>query len=215
MQYAEPIQRLIKALSRLPGIGGKTATRLALFVLNSDKAYADELAGSLTGVKEKVGICSRCMTFSDADPCPICNDESRDRSTVCVVGDYKDMAAIEAAGTYRGVYHILHGLLAPLKGIGPEEIRLGELLERVGQKVGQKVGIDSGNGEGGGGALKEVILATGFDGEGEATAAYIMELLKPSGIKLTRIASGVPMGSHIEYMDQATLGAAMDGRREV
>ena len=201
MRYAEPIQRLIKAFSGLPGIGAKTAARLALFVLNSDRGFIDDFVASLTAVKDEVGLCSTCMTFSDVDPCPICSecsDGTRDSSTVCVVGDYKDMAALEAAGTYGGAYHILHGLLAPLKGIGPDEIKLGELVERVS-----------------GGSVKELILATPFDGEGEATAAYIMELLKDAGLRLTRIASGVPAGGHIEYMDRATLRTAMEGRREL
>jgi len=198
MQYAEPIDRLIKAFTRLPGIGEKTAARLALYILNSKREYVDEFAASLFGVKEKVALCSECMTFSEKDPCRICADSMRDASTVCVVSDYKDMMALEAMGAYKGRYHILHGNMAPLKGIGPGEIRIKELSGRVGA-----------------GGIKEVILATGFDSEGDATALYIARLLKPSGVKLTRIASGVPVGSFVEYMDGATLGRAMDGRREV
>jgi recombination protein RecR len=198
MQYAEPISKLIKAFSRLPGIGEKTASRLALFVLNSDREYVEELARSLVDVKNKVGLCSECSSFSDSDPCSICSDRTRDSGTVCVVGDYKDMVALEGVGSYRGGYHILHGLLAPLKGIGPDEIRIKELISRVERK-----------------GVREVILATSFDAEGEATATYLMNTLKPYGLKLTRIASGVPVGSYIEYMDCATLGRAMEGRREV
>ncbi len=198
MRYAEPISRLIKTFSKLPGVGGKTASRLALFIMNSEREYVEELAASLIGVKDKVGLCSVCMTFSDNDPCHICSDTARDTSTVCVVGDYRDMVALEDVGSYRGTYHILHGLLAPLKGIGPEDIRIKELLTRIKTK-----------------GIKEVILATSFDAEGEATATYLTNALKPYGPKLTRIASGVPAGSYIEYMDCVTLGRAMEGRREV
>lgn len=198
MQYAEPIDSLIKAISRLPGIGEKTATRLALYILNSKREYVDELAASLIGVKENVALCSVCMTFSDTDPCGICSDGSRDASVICVVSDYKDMMALESMGGYSGTYHILHGSLAPLKGVGPDEIRIGELVSRVGS-----------------GGVEEVILATGFDSEGEATSAYIARMLKPMGVRLTRLASGVPVGAFVEYMDGATLVRAMQGRREV
>ncbi len=198
MQYAEPIDRLIKAITRLPGIGEKTATRLALYILNAKEEYVGELAESLLNVKEKVALCSICMTFSDTDPCPICSDAGRDALTVCVVSDYKDMMALEAMGGYRGTYHILHGSLAPLKGVGPDDLKIRELVDRV-----ERNGV------------KEVILATGFDSEGEATSAYLARLLKPYEARLTRIASGVPVGSYVEYMDGATLGRAMEGRKEV
>ncbi|HBG45775.1 MAG TPA: recombination protein RecR [Deltaproteobacteria bacterium] len=198
MQYAEPINNLIRAISRLPGIGEKTATRLALFILNADKEYAAGLADAIASVKEKVSLCPVCMTFSDAATCRICADEQRDPSTVCVVSDYKDMTALESMGAYRGRYHILHGNLAPLKGVGPDEIRIRELVARV---------------EAGG--VNEVILATGFDSEGEATSAYLARLLKPYGVMVTRLASGIPVGSYVEFMDGATLGRALDGRREV
>jgi len=198
MRYAEPIERLIKAFSRLPGVGEKSASRLALYVLNSNKGYADELAACLRDLKEKVKLCSVCMTFSDTDPCNVCSDAGRDPGTVCVVSDFKDMVALEGMGGYRGRYHILHGNLAPLKGIGPDDIRVGELVARV-----------EANG------VREVILATGFDAEGESTAIYLGRLLKPYGVKLTRLASGVPVGSFVEYMDGATLGRAMEGRKEI
>jgi len=198
MQYAEPINNLIRAITRLPGIGEKSATRLALFILNADSGYVASLADAIATVKEKVSLCSVCMTFSDTDPCRICDDAGRDAQTVCVVSDYKDMTAIESMGAYKGAYHILHGNLAPLKGVGPDELRLKELLARV----------DAGG-------VKEVILATGFDSEGEATSSYISKLLKPSGVKVTRLASGIPVGSYVEFMDGATLGRALDGRREV
>ena len=198
MQYAEPINNLIRAISRLPGIGEKTATRLALFILNADTEYARGLAEAIASVKDKVSLCPVCMTFSDEAPCRICADAERDSATICVVSDYKDMMAIEDAGGYTGRYHILHGSLAPLKGVGPEELRIKELIGRV-------TGDD----------VKEVVLATGFDAEGEATSTYLAKLLKPCGVKLTRIASGVPVGGHEEYMDGATLERALEGRREV
>jgi recombination protein RecR len=196
MLYAEPIDRLIKAFSRLPGIGEKTAIRLALYILNSKGDCADELIASLTGLKERVALCSGCMTFSAVDPCPICSDAKRDAGVVCVVCDYKDMVALELSGGYMGRYHVLHGSLAPLKGVGPDELRIKELLEKV-----------EANG------VQEVILATGFDAEGDATSTYIARLLKGYPVKLTRIASGVPAGSYVEYMDSVTLSRAMDGRK--
>lgn len=198
MQYVEPIARLIRNFSRLPGIGEKTAARLALFVLNSERTYVAELSASLTGVKDDVSLCSECMSFSDIEPCPICADPARDRATICVVSDFKDMAALESTGRYRGLYHILHGSLAPLKGIGPDRIKIKELVERLGR-----------------GTFSEVVVATGFDAEGEATAAYLSSVLAPLDVKLSRIASGVPVGSFIEYMDSSTLERAMEGRREL
>lgn len=203
MKYVEPISRLVETLARLPGIGNKTASRLALFILNSRSEYIDEFVENLIGVKDKVNLCADCMAFSDHKLCSICDDDSRDKSIICVVGDYKDMIALESTGHFKGVYHVLHGTLAPLKGIGPDEIRLKELLARVE-----------------GGNIKEVILATSFDGEGDATAHYIIKTIKEYSdkegleIELTRLASGVPVGSFIEYMDGATLGRALDGRRK-
>jgi len=198
MQYAEPINNLIRAISRLPGIGEKTATRLALFILNADTEYARGLAEAIASVKDKVSLCPVCMTFSDEAPCRICADAERDSATICVVSDYKDMTALEAMGGYRGSYHILHGNLAPLKGVGPDEIRIKELVARL---------------EAGG--VTEVILATGFDAEGEATAAYLTRILKTYSVRVTRLASGIPVGSYVEFMDGATLGRALVGRREV
>ncbi|MBZ0221377.1 MAG: recombination mediator RecR [Candidatus Methylomirabilis sp.] len=198
MQYAGPINDLIRAISRLPGIGEKTATRLALFILNSDREFAAGLAGAIASVKDKVALCSVCMTFSEEDPCRICADPQRDHSIICVVSDFKDMMAIESMGGYRGRYHVLHGNLAPLKGVGPEEIRIRELVSRL---------------EAGG--ISEVILATGFDSEGEGTSTYLTKLLKPYGARVTRLASGIPVGSYVEFMDGATLGRALEGRREL
>jgi recombination protein RecR len=198
MQYVEPISRLISAFAKLPGIGEKTAGRLALYVLNVEKGYASELAESLMGVKENISLCTMCMGFSDIDPCALCSDSSRDASLVCVVSDFKDMAALEATGHFTGVYHILHGNLAPLKGVGPDEIKIGELVERVRA-----------------GGVSEIILATGFDVEGDATANYLLKILKSFDVKVTRIASGVPVGSYIEYMDPSTLDRAMNARKEI
>lgn len=198
LQYAEPIERLIRALSRLPGIGEKTAARLALFILNSKKEFVEELSESLRNVKDKVSLCSVCMAFSDRDPCAVCSNTRRDGEVICVVADIKDMTAIEGMGGYKGLYHILHGTLSPLKGVGPDDLRIGELINRVRT-----------------GGVKEVILAIGFDSEGEATAMYLAGLLKPHNVKTTRIASGIPVGSYVEYMDSATLTRAMDGRKEV
>ncbi len=198
MSYAGPIDRLIKGFSGLPGIGEKSATRLALFILNSKKGYAEELSASILEVKEKLTLCRSCMAFSDINPCSICSDAQRDADTVCVVSDFKDMMALEEAGDYRGRYHVLHGSLAPLKGIGPDELRIKELINRLGDE-----------------GIREVVLATGFDSEGEATSMYLARLLQPFDVKITRLASGVPVGSYIEFMDSATLGRAMAGRREV
>lgn len=198
MKYAEPIERLIKALSGLPGIGEKSATRLALYILNSRDGYVEELAASLADVNEKVTLCSSCQTFSESDPCPICADPSRDRSVICVVSDHKDMMALESMGDYRGVYHVLHGNLSPLKGIGPDDIRIKELRDRVEE-----------------GPTSEVILATGFDPEGDATSGYVAKVLKPCSVRITRLASGIPVGSYVEYMDGATLGRAMEGRKVI
>jgi len=198
MRYAGPIDRLIKGFSALPGVGEKSATRLALFVLNSKNGYAEELAASILDVKENLTLCASCMAFSDSDPCGICSDGARKTGTICVVSDFKDMMALEAGGDYRGRYHVLHGNLSPLKSIGPEDLRIRELLLRV---------RDEG--------VSEVVLATGFDSEGEATSMYLARLLKPCGVRVTRLASGVPMGSYIEFMDRATLGRALEGRREV
>ncbi|MEE8574606.1 MAG: recombination mediator RecR [Thermodesulfobacteriota bacterium] len=197
MQNVEPIARLIKAIAKLPGIGEKTASRLALFILNSQGAYVTELAESLLDIKRSVRLCSVCMGFSDTEPCAICADETRDASIICVVSDFKDMTALESSGNFEGRYHILHGALAPLKGIGPDRIRIKELSGRLT-----------------GGDVTEVILATAFDVEGEATATYLAGLIKPLDIKVTRLASGVPVGSFIEYMDSVTLGRAMSGRRD-
>ena len=198
MSYAAPIEKLIREFSRLPGIGEKTATRLTFHVLNGPQEYANGLARSISDVKEKVRHCSVCCNLSDCDPCALCNDERRSRSVVCIVEDVNDLAAIESTGEYRGSYHILHGCLSPLKGIGPDDIRIGEFIRRV---------------ESGG--IEEVILAMSPNMEGDATALYITRLLKPLGVKVTRIAVGIPVGGELEYMDGVTIGRAFEGRREM
>ncbi len=196
-QYTEPISRLIKAFAGLPGIGEKTASRLALYVLNAKGGYAEELSAAVGDLKEKVMLCRECISFADDETCGICNDPTRDASMVCVVSDYKDLIALESAGAYRGRYHVLHGQLAPLKGVGPDEIKVAELVERVRA-----------------GGIEEIVIATAFDADGETTAIYLKKVFAGSDVRLTRIASGIPMGGHIEFMDGSTLGRALQGRQE-
>ena len=196
--FADPINRLIDRLKRLPGIGEKTATRLAFYILNTSRKEADELARSIMDVKEKVSFCSTCFNFSDNDPCKICGNERRDDRTICVVEEPADFLAIEKTGKYNGRYHVLQGVLSPLDGVSPDSIKIKELLDRLGT-----------------GRVTEVIIATNPSVEGEATATYLMKLIKPMNIKVTRIASGIPMGGDIEYTDESTLWRALEGRREI
>jgi recombination protein RecR len=198
MPLPGPLQRLVYQFTRLPGIGEKTATRLSFYVLRSDPELARSLAEALVAVKETIRLCSRCLAFTDRDPCSICDDPQRSPATICVVEDPADVMAIERARDYRGHYHVLHGALAPLEGIGPEQLRIAELLARVRA-----------------GGIEEVIVATNPTVEGEATALYLAKLLKPLGVKVTRIAHGLPMGSDVEYVDGVTLSRALDGRREM
>ena len=195
---SDPIQRLVQRLATLPGIGEKTATRLALHIIGSPQAQVRELARALEEVVEKIRLCSVCMQLTEADPCSMCADGRRDRRTICVVALPSDLMAIERAGGYRGDYHVLHGLLSPLEGVGPEDLRVEELLARLQD-----------------GKVEEVILATSANVEGEATAMYLARLIKPLGIKVTRIASGLPVGGELEYADQATIARALDGRAEI
>jgi recombination protein RecR len=198
MLYPEPIERLIEHLSRLPGIGRKTATRLAFFLLNARSTYVTELAQGITDMKEKIRLCSVCFNITDIDPCHICRDEKRARGMLCVVEEPSHLMVIESAfpGIYR--YHILHGVINPIEGIGPEEIRIPELKERV-----VKEGV------------KELIIATNPTIEGNTTAHYIAELMKGLDVRITRIASGIPIGGDIVYIDPLTIKSAIDNRRNV
>ena len=196
MLTIEPIVRLTTQLSRLPGIGQKTAQRLAYHILDTPLAQAQELAAAILAAREKVTDCPICGTYTDVSPCGICADTSRDGSVLCVVCDAKDVVAMERTREFHGKYHVLHGVLSPVDGVGPNDIRINELVERV--KAG---------------GVKEVILATNPDVEGEATASYIARLLKPMGVNCTRIAHGIPIGGNLEYTDEVTLAKAMEGRR--
>jgi recombination protein RecR len=193
--YPPPLERLIHHLSRLPGIGQKSAARVALYILKSEKELAENLAKALTDVKEKIRFCSICYNLTDDDPCAICRDENRANGIVCVVEGPGDQLAIEESGVFKGRYHILHGVLSPLDGIGPEDLRVTELLGRL-----EKEGV------------KEVILATNPTAEGEATASFLAKFLAPKGLKMTRIALGVPMGGDLKYMDSMTLQHALKSR---
>jgi recombination protein RecR len=201
---SDPIARLIHRLSRLPGIGEKSATRLAFHILRAPEAHARELATAILEVRERVRLCSVCCNLTEADPCELCASVRRDAHTVCVVGQPTDLIAIERGGSYRGMYHVLHGVLSPLDGIGPEDLRIAELVRRLGPASSADAP-----------SVTEVILATSPNVEGEATAMYLARLIKPLGVKVTRIASGVPIGGELEYVDQVTLTRALDGRREV
>lgn len=198
IQYPASITRLIRNLSRLPGIGEKSAERLVLHLLQTERGQVLELAASIRDLKEKVRLCRRCFGLSDDEICSICSDPARDETVVCVVEHPVDMAAIEKTAAFKGHYHVLQGLISPMDGIGPEDIRIKELVERVAD-----------------GPVKELIIATGTNVEGEATAAYIQETLAARPVKITRIASGVPMGGELKYVDQVTLKKALEGRRVV
>ncbi len=196
--HAKPIDQLVEALTKLPGIGRKTAGRLAFHILRSPVSEVQALARALLDVKEKIRLCSVCFNLTDEDPCRICQDEHRNKELLCVVEGPNDLMAIENTGSYKGRYHVLHGTISPLEGLGPDDIKARELMERL-----KKEKID------------EVILATNPTVEGGATALYLTELIKPLGIKVTRIAYGIPMGGEIEYSDGMTLSKALEGRREV
>ena len=198
-QYARPLAALIRELSKLPGIGGRTAQRLAFHILSLDDKEANALAESITRAKAEMKYCSVCGNLTDKDPCEICSDPSRDHTTICVVEQAKDVAAMERMKEYRGVYHVLHGAISPMDGIGPEDINLKQLIVRLQQNDD----------------VKEVILATNPTIEGEATAMYTARLIKPAGIKCTRIAHGIPVGGDLEYTDEVTLSKAIEGRNEL
>jgi recombination protein RecR len=196
--YPSPIARLVQQLGKLPGIGEKTAARLAFHILRASAEDAAALAAAIGEVRQKIRFCSICCDLTEADPCAICRDQRRDSSMVCVVAQPQDVVAIDRAGGYRGRYHVLHGVLSPLDGVGPDDLRVTELLRRCAD-----------------GTVSEAILATSPSVEGEATAVYLAKLLRPLGVRASRIATGVPMGGELEYADQVTLARAIDGRREM
>jgi recombination protein RecR len=198
LQYPEPIAKLIEGFMKLPGIGPKTASRLAFFVLDMKEDDVLDFAKALVNGKRNLTYCSVCHNITDTDPCRICEDKHRDESMVCVVQDAKDVIAMEKMKDYRGKYHILHGAISPMDGVGPEDIKIPELLKRLQDDT-----------------IQEVIIATNPTIEGEATAMYISRLVKPTGIKVTRIAHGLPVGGDLEYADEVTLSRAIEGRREL
>lgn len=196
--YSPSIEKLIESFERLPSIGHKTAIRLAFYMLGASEKETNEFVSSILEAKRNLKYCSKCYNISDTDPCFICNNAKRDTSTICVVEDVKDIIAMERTHEFNGVYHVLHGSISPMNGIGPDDIKIKELLTRL---QGQEI--------------VEVILATNPRVEGEATAMYLSKLIKPLGIKVTRIARGVPIGGDLEYTDEVTLSQALEGRREV
>ena len=196
--FAKPLNKLINELSKLPGIGGKTAQRLAFHVLSMDDEEALALADAIKTAKASMTYCSVCGNLTDTDPCAICSDEGRDKSIICIVESPKDVVAMEKIREYRGYYHVLHGAISPMDGVGPDDINLRSLILRLQDET-----------------VSEIIIATNPNIEGEATAMYIARLVKPSGIKVSRIAHGIPVGSDLEYADEVTLLKAMEGRREL
>ena len=195
--YSSHINKLIEQLSRLPGVGAKSAQRLAFHIINMPKENVAALTSAINNARDNVRYCKECFTLTDEEVCPICKNPARDHKTIMVVEQTRDMAAYEKTGKYEGVYHVLHGAISPMLGIGPNDIRLNELIKRLQ------------------GDVDEVIIATNSSLEGEATAMYISRLIKPTGIKVTRIASGVPVGGDLEYIDEVTLLRALDGRIEL
>ena len=196
--YSPSIEKLIQSFEKLPSIGNKTAARLAFYILNASEEETNEFVSSIVNAKKNLKYCSKCYNISDTDPCQICANPKRDQSEICVVEDVRDIIAMEKTHEFRGVYHVLHGSISPMNGIGPDDIKIKELLARL---------MD--------GQVKEVILATNPRVEGEATAMYLSKLIKPLGIKVTRIAHGVPVGGDLEYTDEVTLTKALEGRREI
>ena len=197
--YSPSIEKLIESFAKLPSIGNKTAARLAFYMLNASEEETQEFINSILNAKKNLKYCSKCYNISDVDPCPICENQKRDHSSICVVEDVRDVIAMERTHEFKGVYHVLHGSISPMNGIGPEDIKIKELLNRL---AGDE-------------KIDEVIIATNPRVEGEATAMYLSKLIKPFGIKVTRIAHGVPVGGDIEYTDEITLTKALEGRREI
>lgn len=196
--YSGHINRLVDELASLPGIGEKTAGRLALHIIGMPEDRVVRLANAMTEAKRGVHLCKECLTLTDSDLCPVCADSTRDHRTIMVVENVRDLAAYERTGRFEGVYHVLHGAISPMMGVGPADIHIQELIKRIGQQD-----------------VTEVILATGSSLEGETTAMYISKLLKPCGVRVTRIASGVPVGGDLEYIDEMTLLRALEGRTEL
>ena len=196
--YSPSIEKLIQCFEKLPSIGNKTAARLAFYILNASEEETNDFVSSIVNAKKNLKYCSKCYNISDTDPCQICGNPKRDQSEICVVEDVRDIIAMEKTHEFRGVYHVLHGSISPMNGIGPDDIKIKELLARL---------MD--------GQVKEVILATNPRVEGEATAMYLSKLIKPLGIKVTRIAHGIPVGGDLEYTDEITLTKALEGRREL
>jgi recombination protein RecR len=195
---AGPIARLVAELAKLPGVGEKTAARLAFHILRAPVEQAAALSNAITELRAKIRLCGTCWDFTEEDPCALCRDQRREAGLLCVVAHPQDVIAIERTGGYRGRYHVLHGVLSPLDGIGPEDLRIAELIRRCA-----------------GGDLREVIVATNPSVEGETTAIYLAKLIRPLGVRISRIATGVPMGGELEYADRLTLARAIDGRREL
>ena len=196
--YSPSIEKLIESFEKLPSIGHKTAARLAFYMLDLSQQETNEFISSIVNAKKNLKFCSKCYNIADTDPCPICGSPKRDASIICVVEDVRDIVAMERTHEFKGVYHVLHGSISPMNGIGPDDIKLKELLARLTD-----------------GTVKELILATNPRVEGEATAMYISKLVKPMGIKVTRIAHGIPVGGDLEYTDEVTLSKALEGRREM
>ena len=196
--FAAPLQRLIDEFRRLPGVGQKSAQRLAFHVLRTSRDNAARLAAALLDVKDNLGICAECNNISDAELCPFCRDPARDRSQICVIEEPHNILPVETTRTFEGLYHVLHGSISPLRGIGPEQLKIKGLLDRIA-----------------GGGVKEIILATNPTVEGEATAVYLSRLLKPLGVKVTRIAMGIPVGSDLEFADEVTMSKSLENRREM
>ena len=197
-EYAEPMARLIEELRRLPGIGSKSAQRIAFHLLKAEPEETERLAVALRDLKQNIRLCEVCNNFTDISPCAYCSDVSRDSRLLCVIEEPANIVPIERTGKYRGRYHVLHGVLSPLQGIGPDQLRIANLLERVK-----------------GGGIEEIIVATNPNVEGEATAMYLSKLLKPLGVRVTRIAMGIPVGGELEYTDSATVAKAMEGQKEL
>ncbi len=198
MRYPSPIARLLEELERLPGVGPKSAQRIAYWMLTTDVATAERLAAAIVEVKHAIHFCPRCFNFAEGDLCEICSDSKREPGAICVVEEPRDLAAIERTGEFRGTYHVLHGAISPIDGIGPEQLRIRELIARLGTEE-----------------VTEVVLATNPNVEGETTALYLARLIKPLGIRVTRIASGLPVGGDLEFADEVTLGRALEARREM